>query len=225
MKKALLSWSGGKDAAIALTEIYKNKDYEIVALLTTLTEDDKRVSMHGVRKALLDEQAKMLELPIEYVYIPPHANNQLYEQRMKKLLSKYLNYNVDTVIFGDLFIEEIRHYRENQLSNIGMKAVFPLWQKKPEDLINKFLYEKYQAVTVCIDQNVLPVSFLGKPLNEKFFSKLPETVNICGEHGEYHTFVYDCPLFKQAIPLKKGNITTKWNRFALCDFQIDKKSS
>jgi len=125
--------------------------------------------MHGVRKALLDEQAKMLELPIEYVYIPPHANNQLYEQRMKKLLSKYLNYNVDTVIFGDLFIEEIRHYRENQLSNIGMKAVFPLWQKKPEDLINKFLYEKYQAVTVCIDQNVLPVSFLGKPLNEKFF--------------------------------------------------------
>ncbi len=126
MKKALLSWSGGKDAAIALTEIYKNKDYEIVALLTTLTEDDKRVSMHGVRKALLDEQAKMLELPIEYVYIPPHANNQLYEQRMKKLLSKYLNYNVDTVIFGDLFIEEIRHYRQRRKFHLYLLQVFSL---------------------------------------------------------------------------------------------------
>lgn len=218
MKKALLSWSGGKDAALALSSIQKRQEYEIVALLTILTEDDKRVSMHGVRKQLLDTQASMLNLPIEYVYLPTSASNELYENRMEETLSRYLNQGVDTVIFGDLFVEEIRQYRENQLSQVGMKAAFPLWNKSQKDLIKQFLNEGFQAVTVCIDTNALSQAFLGKNLDESFFSNLPNSIDICGEHGEYHTFVYDCPLFKQPISLQKGKKSTKWNHFAYCDY-------
>lgn len=218
MKKALLSWSGGKDAALALSSIQKRQEYEIVALLTILTEDDKRVSMHGVRKQLLDTQASMLNLPIEYVYLPTSASNELYENRMEETLSRYLNQGVDTVIFGDLFVEEIRQYRENQLSQVGMKAAFPLWNKSQKDLIKQFLNEGFQAVTVCIDTNALSQAFLGKNLDESFFSNLPDSIDICGEHGEYHTFVYDCPLFKQPISLQKGKISMKWNHFAYCDY-------
>lgn len=225
MEKAILSWSGGKDAAMALEQVLKKGTFQVAALLTTVTKDYDRISMHGVRRQLLEKQAEALGLPLEIVMIPKDANNQIYEQRMEELLLQYKEQGVNTVIFGDLFLEDIRQYREDQLARVGMKGFFPLWKEPIDQVVGHFLKNKYQAITVCVDSERLPKEFVGQAIDEAFFKELPTGVDPCGENGEFHTFVYDAPTFKAPINIEKGEIQLRDERFYFCDLLPEDEAS
>jgi len=216
-EKALFSWSGGKDSAIALYEIQKSKSYEILALLTTITEDYDRVSMHGLRRSLLERQANSLGISLEKVFITKDASNEEYESKMKEALLRYKNAGVHSVVFGDIFLQDVRKYREENLSKIGMNGVFPIWRRNTTALAHTFIDLGFKAVTICIDSNVLDKRFAARDFDKQFLSELPPTVDPCGENGEFHSFVYDGPIFKENILFKKGEIVLRDNRFYYCD--------
>ena len=216
-EKVLFSWSGGKDSAIALYEIQKSKSYEILALLTTITEDYDRVSMHGLRRILLEQQAKSLGISLEKVFITKDASNEEYESKMKEALLRYKNAGVHSVVFGDIFLQDVRKYREENLSKIGMNGVFPIWRRNTTALAHTFIDLGFKAVTICIDSNVLDKRFAARDFDKQFLSELPPTVDPCGENGEFHSFVYDGPIFKENILFKKGEIVLRDNRFYYCD--------
>jgi len=216
-EKILFSWSGGKDSAIALYHVKKSKSFEILSLLTTVTEDYARVSMHGIRKELLQSQANSLELPLSQVLISKDRSNQEYESKMRDILAKYQNRGVSLVVFGDIFLEDTRKYREDKLSEIGMKGIFPLWKKDTKELAHSFIDLGFKAVISCIDSKVLGKEFVGKDFDKEFLSKLPGSVDPCGENGEFHSFVYDGPIFKEKIPHKLGEVVLRDERFYYCD--------
>ena len=216
-EKVLFSWSGGKDSAIALYEIQKSKSYEILALLTTITEDYDRVSMHGLRRSLLERQANSLGISLEKVFITKDASNEEYESKMKEALLRYKNAGVHSVVFGDIFLQDVRKYREENLSKIGMNGVFPIWRRNTTALAHTFIDLGFKAVTICIDSNVLDKRFAARDFDKQFLSQLPPTVDPCGENGEFHSFVYDGPIFKENILFKKGEIVLRDNRFYYCD--------
>jgi uncharacterized protein (TIGR00290 family) len=217
MEKALVSWSGGKDSAIALYEILKNKRIEISALLTTVTEDYDRISMHGVRRILLERQAVALGLPLEIVLIPRNASNGDYERNMGQTLEKYRQAGVATVVFGDIFLEDVRKYREDKLAPLDMRGVFPIWKRDTRELAHSFTALGFKAITTCVDTQMLDGRFVGRQIDEEFFSDLPPNVDVCGENGEFHSFVYDGPIFKERIACTVGEITLRENRFCYCD--------
>jgi uncharacterized protein (TIGR00290 family) len=208
-EKVLVSWSGGKDSSLALHEISKSKDFEIVSLLTTLTRDFDRISMHGVRRALLLQQAERLNLPIEEVWIKKGAPNTEYESQMSKALSKFYSQGVRQVVFGDLFLEDIRKYREEKLSTTNMTGVFPLWKKDTRSLANTFIELGFKALVCTTDPRALDPSFCGREFDKSFLSDLPETVDPCGENGEFHTFVYGGPIFDSEIKVTKGEVVLR----------------
>ncbi len=216
-EKVLFTWSGGKDSILALYELQIRSDYEIVALLTVLTEDYDRISMHGVRSILLERQAESLGLPIEKVYISKNSSNEEYEAKMKEVLQKYLAAGVSSVVFGDIFLEDLRKHREDNLSKIGMKAIFPIWKRDTAELAREFIELGFKAVITCIDSNVLDKAFVGRLYDQQFLSDLPSTVDPCGENGEFHSFVYDGPKFQKKVPYKKGETVFRDNRFWYCD--------
>jgi uncharacterized protein (TIGR00290 family) len=204
----ILSWSGGKDSALALG-VLRARHRDVTALLTTLTEEYDRVSMHGVRRSLLLAQAASLGLPLEEVWIPPDASNAIYEERMRAVLTKYLKSGVKQVAFGDLFLEDIREYRESRLKELGMEATFPLWHRKTERLAARFLKLGFKAVTCCVDPRRLSRDFCGVPYDEDFLARLPPGVDPCGENGEFHTFVFDGPLFSERVAFKAGEVVLR----------------
>jgi len=216
-EKVLFSWSGGKDSAIALYEIQKSKSYEILALLTTITEDYDRVSMHGLRRSLLERQANSLGISLEKVFITKDASNEEYESKMKEALLRYKNAGVHSVVFGDIFLQDVRKYREENLSKIGMNGVFPIWRRNTTALAHTFIDLGFKAITICVDSNVLDKRFVARDFDKQFLSELPPTVDPCGENGEFHSFVYDGPIFKENILFKKGEIVLRDNRFYYCD--------
>ena len=216
-EKVLFSWSGGKDSALALYELQKSKSYEIAALLTTITRDYDRVSMHGVRTILLEMQAESLGIPLEKVFIRKNSTNEQYERKMSEVMTKYLAAGVSSVVFGDIFLEELRKYREDNLSKIGAKAIFPLWKKDAAVLANEFIESGFKAVITCIDSNHLDKTFIGSTFDKQFLSKLPSAVDPCGENGEFHSFVYDGPIFRQGISHTTGKVVLRENRFYFCD--------
>lgn len=216
-EKVILCWSGGKDSALALHELQKNNNYEIATLMTTITEDYDRISMHGVRTILLEMQAESLRLPLEKVFITKDASNEQYEHKMKQTLTKYMDTGVSSVVFGDIFLEDLRKYRENNLSKIGMKGIFPIWKMDTSLLARNFINWGFKAVITCIDSNILNKTFIGKSFDEHFLSELPPAVDPCGENGEFHSFVYDGPIFQHKIPHKTGQIVLRNNRFYFCD--------
>jgi uncharacterized protein (TIGR00290 family) len=216
-EKVIFSWSGGKDSAIALYEIQQGKNYEILALLTTITEDYDRVSMHGLRRILLEQQANCLGLPLEKVSISKDASNEEYESKMKEALLRYKNAGVHSVVFGDIFLQDVRKYREENLSKIGMNGVFPIWRRNTTALAHTFIDLGFKAITICVDSNVLDKRFAARDFDKQFLSELPPTVDPCGENGEFHSFVYDGPIFKENILFKKGEIVLRDNRFYYCD--------
>ena len=216
-EKILLSWSGGKDSAMALYHVKKSKSFEIISLLTTVTEDYARVSMHGIRKELVESQAISLELPLNQVLISKNRSNQEYESKMRNTLTKYQDEGVSSVIFGDIFLEDIRKYREDKLLGAGMKGIFPLWKKDTKALANSFIDLGFKAVTSCVDSRVLGKEFVGKDFNKEFLSKLPGSVDPCGENGEFHSFVYDGPIFTKPVLCKKGEIVLRDRYFYYCD--------
>ncbi len=216
-KKVVFTWSGGKDSAMALYELREDKRYEIVSLLTTVTEDYDRISMHGVRRVLLERQAQSLGLPLEIVYLTKNSSNEEYEARLKEKLLKYKNQGVNSVVFGDIFLEDVRKYRENNLAQGGMKAIFPIWKRDTTELAHAFIDLGFKAIITCVDSQSLDKKFVGKVFDQRFLSELPTNVDPCGENGEFHTFVYEGPIFKERIRFRKGRVVLRDNRFYFCD--------
>ncbi len=216
-QKALFTWSGGKDSALALYELQKIHDYEITALLTTVTEDYDRISMHGVRRILLEQQADSLGLPLEIVSISKKASQEDYDSKMREVLDKYRDTGISNVIFGDIYLEDLRTYREDNLSELEMKAHFPLWKRDTVSLIRTFIDEGFRAVITCVDTDFLDKSFAGREIDERFISDLTSGIDPCGENGEFHTFVYDGPVFGTNIQFTVGESVLRDNRFYFCD--------
>lgn len=217
MCKCLFSWSGGKDSVLALYEILGSRDYDIMALMTTVTLGYDRISMHGVRCTLLEKQAESLGLGLEKVTIPPDASNQEYELSLGRMLLGYKETGVDSVIFGDIYLREVREYREKQLGGLGLKCEFPIWGRDSRSLSREFIDNGFKAVVVCVDSTLLDGSFVGREFDDDFLAGLPPTVDMCGENGEFHTFVYDGPIFADRVGFDMGEITLRDGRFYYCD--------
>jgi uncharacterized protein (TIGR00290 family) len=216
-EKVLFTWSGGKDSAMALYELEMSGGYDIAALLTTITEDFDRISMHGVQTVLLEQQAESLRLPLEKVYITSNSSNEDYEAKIREKLTHFKNRGISSVVFGDIFLEDVRKYREGNLEKIGMKGIFPLWGRDTAELAQTFIDLGFKAVVTCVDSNVLDGKFVGRVFDERFLSELPDNVDPCGENGEFHSFVYDGPIFRESIPHRKGQIVLRDSRFYYCD--------
>lgn len=216
-EKVIFSWSGGKDSALALYELQKKGEYDIHALITTVTADYGRVSMHGLRTDLLHSQSKSLGLPIEEVLISKGASNQEYESNLNSTLKKYIDPGITKIVFGDIFLQDIKEYREALMSGIGMECIFPIWKMDSSFLAGSFIDRGFRAVVVCVDTEQLDASFAGREFDERFLSELPEGVDPCGENGEFHTFVYDGPIYRGAIAHSLGEIVIKDGRFCYCD--------
>jgi uncharacterized protein (TIGR00290 family) len=212
----LFCWSGGKDSAMALHTLLQQGDVQIAALLTTVTEGYDRISMHGVRRELLHQQAQSIGLPLHEVLIPPQCVNPTYEARMEEALRIYLDQGVSKVAFGDIFLEDLRAYREKNLSRLDMTAIFPIWKRDTRELIRFFHANKFRAVAVCIDSKILAPSFAGRELDASFFRDLPREADPCGENGEFHTFVFDGPIFKSPIQVRTGEVVNR-DGFVFCD--------
>jgi uncharacterized protein (TIGR00290 family) len=206
VKPVLMSWSGGKDSCLALHEIQKSSDYRVAALLTTITREYDRISMHGVRRALLERQATSLGLPLHPILISKGASNEEYELEMVRAFSEYREYGIDSIVFGDLFLEDIKAYREQFLSRHEMKGLYPVWQGNTTELIKEFIGLGFRAVVSCVDSKTLDRSFAGKTIDEEFISLLPANVDPCGENGEFHTFVYDGPNFAEPLNFSVGEM-------------------
>jgi uncharacterized protein (TIGR00290 family) len=217
MEKNLFAWSSGKDSAMAYHVLQQLKEYTVVSLLTTITDDYDRVSMHGVRRVLVEKQAEAMECPLQIVRIPKDCDNEEYESLMTACLEKYKQHGVSGVAFGDIFLEDIRKYRETNLAKIGMQAVFPIWTKNTKDLAASFVSSRFRAVITCVDTKQLDASFCGREYGKEFLADLPAAVDPCGENGEFHSFVYEGPIFKGKIEFQKGEIVLRDNRFSFCD--------
>jgi uncharacterized protein (TIGR00290 family) len=223
-EKILLSWSGGKDSASTLYELRKSNNYEIIALITTITEDYDRVSMHGVRRTLVEQQADSLGIKLETVLISRNASNQVYEANLSLVLSKYFELGIRNVAFGDLFLEEIRRYREDFLKKIGMQGIFPIWKRNTRELAETFLNLGFKAIISCVDSELIDKSFAGREFDEKFLLDLPSKADPCGENGEFHSFVYEGPIFKNPIHYSRGEVVLRDNRFYYCDLIPNSRS-
>ena len=216
-EKIIVSWSGGKDSALALYEIRKIKSYEIVTLLTTITEPYDRISMHGIRRILLEQQAESLGIPLEKVFISKNTSDEEYESKMQKVLTKYVDSGVSLVVFGDVFLEDLKRYREKNLSKIGMKGIFPIWKRNTTELAHTFIKLGFKATITCIDSKVLDKRLVGRDFNKQFLSELPSFVDPCGENGEFHSFVYEGPILQKKISYITGDIVLRNKRFYYFD--------
>ncbi len=202
---------------MALHELQRSKKYEVSALLTTVTEEYDRISMHGVRRVLLERQADSLGLPLEKVLISKNISDEEYGRKMREVLEKRRAAGASCVAFGDVFLEDVRKYREDNLSQIGMQGVFPLWKRDTTELAHRFIDLGFEAVITCVDSKVLDSRFAGRTFDERFLSELPSGVDPCGENGEFHSFVYAGPIFQKRISHKRGRIVLRDDRFHYCD--------
>jgi len=212
--KVAVSWSGGKDSALALHEIGKNPGYEIAGLLTTVTEDYHRISMHGVPEVLLERQANSIGLPLSKVFISKNGSNEEYQSKMEEVTRKLQRSGVSAVIFGDVFLEDVRRYREANLSEVGMKGIFPLWGK--DNLPQTFIDLGFKAIVTCIDAKALDKRFVGKMFDKKFLAELPASVDPNGENGEFHSFAFEGPIFREKVCYEAGEVV-KRDSFYFCD--------
>jgi uncharacterized protein (TIGR00290 family) len=210
-----LSWSGGKDSALTLHDL-RARGVEPEALITTVTEAYERISMHGVRCELLRRQAEAVGIPLVEVRIPPDCVNGVYEERMADAFDSPLLLDVETVAFGDLFLEDVRAYREARLQASGRRGLFPLWGLDTSDLARGFIAAGFRAIIVCVDPRTLDASFAGRAYDEQLLGELPASVDPCGENGEFHTFVHAGPIFAEPIACKTGDVVQR-DGFVFCD--------
>ncbi len=215
----LVAWSGGKDSTLALREILGDARFRVAALLTTVTAEYDRISVHGVRRTLLRRQTESLGLPLEEVVISPGASNDEYETSMSAALTALRTRvsGLDTVVFGDLFLADIRAYRERMLARIGMRGLFPLWLRDTRALAHEFVSLGYRAVLVCVDSAQLAGGFAGREFDAELLRDLPREVDPCGERGEFHTFVYAGPGLRQPVTHERGPVVVRDGRFVYCD--------
>jgi uncharacterized protein (TIGR00290 family) len=215
----IVGWSGGKDCTLALREIVRGARYTVASLLTTVTREYERVSMHGVRRSLLRAQAASLGLPLYEVELSPQCSNTEYEAAMDAALTELraATPGIERVAFGDLFLEDIRAYRERQLARAGLRGLFPLWGRDTREVAAEFSALGYRAVVVCIDSTVLPRELAGREYDDAFVRALPAGADPCGENGEFHTFVYDGPPFAFPIAHARGEVVVRDERFVYAD--------
>ena len=206
MKKALFNWSSGKDSALALYKILQNPDFKIEYLLTSVNQQFHRISMHGVRVELLEQQAKSIGIPLEIMQIPEMPSMEVYENVMQQTLEKLKEKGITHSVFGDIFLEDLRQYREDKLATIGFEAVFPIWKIPTKDLIQEFIALGFKTIVVCVNERYLDQSFVGRIIDQQFIDDLPENVDVCGENGEFHTFCFDGPIFQKPIEFETGEI-------------------
>ena len=215
--KALIAWSSGKDSAWALHEVRRSGDYDVVGALTTVSETFSRVSMHGVRNELLSAQLEAVGLQPTLVHIPFPCPNDVYESRMETTLATAKMTGVTHVIFGDLFLEDVRAYREQKLAGSGITPLFPLWQRPTAALAREMIEAGVETYLVCVDLKQLPKTFAGRRFDEKLLADLPPDADPCGEKGEFHTFVAGGPMLSRKIPVKAGDVVER-EGFAFADF-------
>ncbi len=217
-ERVIICWSGGKDSAMALYEAIKQ--YEVLSLLTTVTKTYDRISMHGVRRSLLARQAQALEIPVHEIFLSENSSNEEYEARMNQALLYFKEQGINSVLFGDIFLQDLRDYREKNLAKIGMKGIFPIWQRNTTELMVTFINIGFKATIVCVDPRFLNRSFAGRIIDKEFVLDLPSNVDPCGENGEFHSFVWDGPIFKQKIECRTGEVVERgWkdSKFIFCD--------
>ncbi|HXL57430.1 MAG TPA: diphthine--ammonia ligase [Chitinophagaceae bacterium] len=201
--KAIFCWSGGKDSAYCLYKVLQEQLYDVKYLLTTINGTFKRISMHGVREELLDKQAESIDIPLLKVNVYEGTNEE-YEKQMEAALIKGKSQGIENVIFGDIFLEDLKLYRENNLAKVGMKGIFPLWKMDTTLLINDFINQNFKAIICCTNDGYLGEEWAGREIERSFVEQLPKNVDPCGENGEYHTFCYGGPIFKKEIQFVSG---------------------
>jgi uncharacterized protein (TIGR00290 family) len=201
---------------MTLAEVARDETRSVAALLTTVTEGYDRVSMHGVRRALLEQQADALGVPLHVVSIPQAATNQAYESRMEAAFERFRIEGVTVIAFGDLFLADIRRYREQWLARTGMTPIFPIWHRDTRDLAHRFIDQGFTAVLSCVDTRVLDGSFAGRAFDHALLADLPRTIDPCGENGEFHTFVSGGPIFRRAVRITLGEIVQR-DAWRFCD--------
>lgn len=214
-KKIILSWSGGKDACLALHYLMQSPEYEIDHLHTVIGEDTNRVGMHGIKKELIEAQAKSLKLPLKISYLPSDKSNISYEQVMLEYTEYCAAKGVNTIAFGDIFLEDLKNYREEKMGEVGMKCLFPLWRKDTKNVINEFLDLGFQTKICAGDASKLNKEMIGKTITQDLLHQLPKNVDPCGENGEFHTFVYDGPLFKNPIEVDLQSIQSHFYEYRI----------
>lgn len=207
--RAVMAFSGGKDSSYALWRMMRDEHYEVAGLLTTLTEDYDRITMHGIRRELLDAQAETLGLPVRTVYIPRKASNSAYEEAMGAAVRQMLADGVEAVAFGDLFLEDVRAYREKMLAGTGLEPLFPLWGEDTAALARGMIADGFRAVLTCVDAAALPATFAGREFDASLLADLPPGADPCAERGEFHTFVYDAPHFRAPIAFERGEVVER----------------
>jgi uncharacterized protein (TIGR00290 family) len=203
-EKIVFSWSGGKDSALALNRIQREGRYEVVLLLTTCNEHFQRVSMHGVRLELLERQAAAIGLPLEKIFVSQRSSNEEYQQKMAACLSAHKARGVTGCAFGDIFLEDLKRWREENLAKVGMRGIFPIWKEDLRELIREFFALGFGTVICCVNDAWLGESAVGRNIDEEFIRSLPANVDPCGENGEFHSFAFAGPIFKEAVKFKVG---------------------
>ena len=211
-----VSWSSGKDSTLSLHTVSQDPSLNVTGLLTTVNKDADRVAMHAVRRELVEAQAARLALPLHVVNLPWPCTNDIYEAQMAAAITTATGAGVDRMVFGDLFLTDVRAYRERTLNGTGVTPVFPLWGEPTDLLARRMLDAGIQAVVTCVDPQQLPAEFVGRPFDEQFLADLPSGVDPCGENGEFHTFVWDGPGFSSPIPVQTGEIVQR-EGFVYCD--------
>jgi uncharacterized protein (TIGR00290 family) len=212
----VMSWSGGKDSALALYELIRDPQFEVVALMTTVSEEFRRVSHHGVREELLEAQAKAIGVPLTKVYLPSGktspCTNEVYEEIMSKAMEDFKSQGVYAVGFGDLFLEDLRAWRENNLARAGMTGVFPIWKRDTRLLARELIAMGFKAILSCVEGKVGP-GFAGRAYDDRLLDDLPEGIDPCGEYGEFHSFVHDGPCFRRPVAVRIGETITRDGRY------------
>lgn len=204
--KSYFNWSGGKDSALALYHALQNPQYKIERLLTNINSQYRRVSMHGVREELLEQQANAIGLPLQKLVLADQPSMEEYEAYMTNTIQELKAHHFTHAFFGDIFLEDLKKYRETQLARLGFNAVFPLWKKDTKELLHQFIDLGFKTILVCIKAELLDYSFAGRLIDKDFIKDLPNNVDACGENGEFHTFVFDGPIFSKPILFEKGEV-------------------
>mgnify|MGYP001168844399 FL=1 len=216
-QKIVMSYSGGKDSSLALYELGKQPNWEVVRLMTTASLNYGRSSMHGIRTALAVKQAEAIGIPLDIIWLDNQDGAEGYERKMKKQLQSYLDHGIRHVAFGDLYLEDIKAYREKMNATVGMSSVFPVWGRPTKDFAKAFIDLGFKAIVVCVDTTQLDAAFCGREFNEDFLNDLPDGVDWCAENGEFHTFCYDGPIFKEPVPFQRGEKVLREGRFQYID--------
>lgn len=207
--QALFNWSGGKDSALALYHLQQDPAFELRQLLTSVNSEAERISMHGVRKEMLEKQTALIGIPLSVLSLPGEISMDDYDRLMRKELTRFVEQGITHSVFGDIFLEDLKQYREERLAEVGLKGHFPLWKRDTSELIREFLDLGFRTLVVSVDGSKLDQSFAGRELNEDFLNDLPPEVDPCGENGEFHTFVFEGPIFQSPVPFRKGEVVGK----------------